>query len=141
MRERGMGPDATAMNSHIIAIVDDDALVRDGVQRLVNSMNFRTEQFPSPDRLFAFKDLQQVRCIICDVYGSGESTENLPDLLKSLGYEIPVIFMTALPSAAMRARLLGAGAIGVLAKPFHQSDMARSLRAALEGIRVPGNSC
>ena len=128
------------MDDYIITIVDDDALVRDGVQRLVNSMSFRTEQFPSPDHLLAFEDLHLVRCIICDVHSAGQTTENLLDRLKSLGYEIPVIFMTALPSAALRKRLLGAGAVCVLTKPFHQSEMARSLTAALEGVRAPGGS-
>jgi FixJ family two-component response regulator len=121
------------MDNNVIAIVDDDALVRDGLQRLVDSMNFRAEQFSSIDQFLTFKCLSEVRCVICDVETeSGDTTELLLHQLASIGHNIPIVFMTARPSAAMRARLLGAGALQVLTKPVHQSEMATCLTAALE---------
>jgi FixJ family two-component response regulator len=120
------------MDNHIIAIIDDDALVREGVQRLVSSMNFRAEEFSSTDHFLAFEYLDDVQCVICDVNTSGGVTEPLLHRLASTGYDIPIVFMTALPSAAMRARLMGAGAVCILTKPFHQNEMASCIAAALE---------
>lgn len=120
------------MDSQVIAIVDDDALVRDGVQRLVNSMNFRAEQFSSIDHFLAFEGLHDVRCVICDVQTGAGTAESLLHCLMSIAPDIPVVFMTARPTAALRTKLLGAGALHVLTKPFHQNEMASCIAAALQ---------
>jgi FixJ family two-component response regulator len=121
----------------IIAIVDDDTLVRESLQRLVNSLNFKAEQFSSPDALLAYENLHEVRCVICDVNISGGTTERFLQRLTSIGHHIPFVFMTALPSAALRARLMDAGAVCVLTKPFHQREIEMCLSAALEQSTRP----
>jgi len=115
----------------MIAIIDDDAFVRESVRRLVNSMNFKAEQFSSPDEFLRSEHLQHVRCIICDVQIAGDSTESFLNHLIAIGCDIPVVFMTALNDRAKEEQLLAAGAIGVMTKPFHQTEIADRIALAL----------
>jgi FixJ family two-component response regulator len=121
-----------SMNNSLIAIIDDDALVRMSVQRLVRSMNFKAAQFTSPDEFLESGYLQDVRCVICDVHIAGGSSELLQHRLTSIGYDIPIVFMTALPDRAKQEQMLAAGAICVLTKPFHQDEMASCIAAAFK---------
>ena len=116
----------------LIAIIDDDVLVRESLQRLVSSLNFRGEPFSSLDELLAFEYLHEVRCVVCDVNTPGGSNEFVLERLTAMGYRIPFVFMTARPSSPLRQRLMDAGAVCVLTKPFHQSEMTTCIAAALE---------
>jgi FixJ family two-component response regulator len=102
----------------IIAIVDDDALVREGVQRLVASLDFRCALFSALDEFLAFTRLDEVGCIVSDVKLADADAGSLPHRLSVLGRRIPVVFMTADPDPSLRTRLLATGAISVLDKPF-----------------------
>ena len=42
----------------------------------------------------------------------------LQDRLSGLGFEIPIIFITAYPDEAVRQRAMEAGAVAFLLKPF-----------------------
>jgi FixJ family two-component response regulator len=48
---------------------------------------------------------------------------------------VPFIFITAFPDESVRARVLKAGAIGFLAKPFAGPTLINCLATALEGNR------
>lgn len=120
------------MEDQIVAIIDDDALVRDGVMRLIRSMGYRAETFSSTEELLAIDDLRDISCIISDVISADGTTSRLQDLLASNGYDIPIIFMTGRLNPAVEMKLMAAGAVRVLAKPFNQNDMAFHIAAALK---------
>jgi FixJ family two-component response regulator len=117
------------VNDQIIAIIDDDSLVRDSVERLVRSMGYRARTFASTEEFLTSGLLDDVCCVISDVDLANGRASGLPDHLASIGYGIPVIFMTGRPA---RTVLVGVGAVQVLAKPFHQKDMAHHIAAALQ---------
>jgi FixJ family two-component response regulator len=57
----------------------------------------------------------------------------LQKYLFDLGFDIPIIFMTASPDETVRARALSAGAIGFLRKPFDLGPrLVDCLNAALD---------
>jgi FixJ family two-component response regulator len=129
------------MDNFMIAIIDDDAFVRESVRRLINSMNFKAEQFSSPDELLRSEHLQHVQCVICDVQIAGDSTEPFLNHLTAIGCDIPVIFMTALNDRAKEEQLLAAGAIGVMIKPFHQTEIADCIALALGRRDTQAGAC
>jgi len=120
------------VNDQIIAIVDDDALVRQSVQRLVRSMGFRADQYSSTEEFLGSASLPDVCCIISDVNLANGKASRLQAHLASIGYDLPVVFMTARKDRSVEAKLMQAGAIHVLAKPFSQDEMARCIAAALQ---------
>src|SRR5262249_39661646 len=106
-------------------------LVRDSVKRLVQSMGYRAEKFVSTEEFLATGSLRDTCCIISDVISADGTASRLQDLLTSIGYDIPVIFMTGRLSPAMKMMLMAAGAVHVLPKPFSQNDMAFHIASAL----------
>jgi len=63
----------------------------------------------------------------------GMSGVELQAILLDRGQRVPFIFITAFPDAAVRARVLKAGAVGFLTKPFDRLTFIKCLTAALEG--------
>jgi FixJ family two-component response regulator len=55
--------------------------------------------------------------------------------MRTQGYRVPFIFITAFPDESVRARALKAGAIGFLGKPFAGPALSKCLDIALEGHR------
>ena len=120
------------MEDRVIAIIDDDVFVRDSVNRLVRSMGYCAEKYSSTEEFLASSSLPDVRCIISDVNLADGTASRLQDRLASIGHDIPIIFMTARLDRAVETMLMKAGAVHVLAKPFHQNDMAFHIAAALQ---------
>ena len=129
-------------NQDIIAIIDDDAPVREGVKRLVYSLGYVARTFSSAEEFLASDFLRNVRCIISDVQMAGGGAF-LQNRLAAIGCSIPIVFMTALPNRTMKTTLLGAGATCVLSKPFHQDEMANCIAAVFEqpNTKAATNAC
>lgn len=117
-----------------IAVVDDDASVRDALSGLVRSMGMEAVGFMSADEFVAAPGHAQFDCVITDVQMAGMSGIALLELLRKQQAQLPVIVMTAHPSAGMRSLALAAGAVDFLAKPFSGNQMARSIEQALGAV-------
>ncbi len=109
----------------VIAIVDDDALIRASLAGLLRSFGFKTETFASADDLLA-NDPDRFACVVSDLQMPGTSGLELRRVLLARPRKVPVIIVTAFPE---RATDQPAGA-PVLAKPI---DTAR-LMACIEDV-------
>ena len=81
--------------------------------------------------------MDETSCVIADVQMSAMSGLDLLANMRTLGYYVPFIFITAFPDEGIRARALRAGAIGYLAKPFAAPSLIKCLDTALERHRGP----
>jgi FixJ family two-component response regulator len=63
---------------------------------------------------------------------TGLNGAELQSRLIADGYDMPVIFVTAFPEERIRARVLQAGAVGFLSKPFKDECLIGCLERALE---------
>jgi len=79
--------------------------------------------------------LNDTSCVIADVQMPVMSGVELLTLMRTQGYRVPFIFITAFPDESVRARVLKAGAIGFLAKPFAGPSLINCLDTALERHR------
>ncbi|RDJ22248.1 response regulator [Bosea caraganae] len=115
-----------------VAIVDDDASVRVATQNLVRSLGLAARSFASAEDFLASVRASPIDCVITDVQMDGLGGVELATALRSRGYDIPVIFITAFPDERVRARAMGAGGIGFLAKPFDSQQLIGFIELALQ---------
>jgi FixJ family two-component response regulator len=123
----------------LISIVDDDDTVRAATGSLLRSLGFETRTFASAESFLQSSSLSETRCLILDVQMPNMSGVELQDQLSHLGFDIPIIFMTAYPDEAVRARVLDAGAVCFLRKPIEIQGQrfVDCLYAALERHKGP----
>jgi FixJ family two-component response regulator len=88
----------------LIAVVDDDAAIREAVQSLLRSVGLRAEVFASAEDFSQSGPLQDMACLIVDVRMPGMSSLELQQQLTTARYPIPIIFITAHGDEETRAR-------------------------------------
>jgi FixJ family two-component response regulator len=115
----------------LISIIDDDALARDGIGALVESLGYNVITFASAQHFLESSMLAETTCLITDVQMPGLSGLELQEALQSQGYHTPVILVTAYPNEKHRIRALENGAIGFLSKPFDEESLIKCLIAAI----------
>lgn len=116
----------------MLAVVDDDASVRQPIGRLIRSFGFTVMVFASAEEFLHFGSLQDTSCLVLDMHMPGMSGLQLQSHLVAAGYRIPIIFITADPDERAHARALNAGAVDFLLKPFGDDALLRGIRSALK---------
>ena len=115
-----------------IAIIDDDAAVRETTGSLLRSLGYSTAKYASAEEFLKSGRMTETSCVVSDVRMPGMSGIELQAALKAQGHQVPIIFMTAFPEEAARERALGAGAYGFLTKPFAEKNLVDCIVAALQ---------
>ena len=115
----------------LISIVDDDSVVRGAIESLVTSLGFLARTFPSAEAFLQSGLVAETSCLISDIQLPDSSGVELVDRLANLGLSIPTIFITAYPDDAVRARVLEAGAVCFLHKPFEGQSLIQCIDNAL----------
>jgi FixJ family two-component response regulator len=123
----------------LIAVVDDDAAIREAVQSLLRSMGFRAEAFASAQDFLQSGRLPDTACLIVDVRMPRMSGLALQQQLTTAQCPIPIIFITAHGDAETRARALRGGAVAFLDKPFSDEALLQAVEAALPSARGDGS--
>ena len=124
-------------NRPLIAIVDDNALVRQSIKRLVGSEGIDAEIFASGNEFIEVLDERpgfRPECVILDMRMPG--LNGLQVQARRLG--IPVIFVTA--DIEIRKRAFASGAAAFFEKPFDVAVFVETLRSVL-GIQGCSERC
>jgi FixJ family two-component response regulator len=116
----------------MVAIVDDDDLMRTALQGLLKSAGLLALAFASADEFLRSGHQHDTACLITDIRMPGMSGLELQAQLNADHCRIPTIFITAHGDAKMRMQAMRAGAVEFLAKPFDDEALLESVRAALE---------
>lgn len=119
--------------SHVktIAIVDDDPSVRQATSSLIRSLGMQATTFASAEDYLAALETSAVDCLITDVQMDGIGGVELSQILRDRGNATPIIFITAFPDERIRERVMAAGAIGFLGKPFEGQMLIDCIETAL----------
>jgi FixJ family two-component response regulator len=115
----------------MISIIDDDVSMRNATRRLVKSLGLNADTFASAEEFLQSERVNDTACVITDMQMSGLSGAELQRLLIAQGVDTPIIFITAFPEENLRRRVLDAGAVGFLSKPFDEGCLISCLKAAL----------
>jgi len=116
-----------------VAVVEDDVSVREATKHLLRLLGYAAASFASAEDFLSSGCVNDTSCLITDVHLPGMSGVELQSRLTSDGHRMPVIFITAFPDEAVRARVLGRGALCYLSKPLEHQTLIAWLDEALKG--------
>jgi FixJ family two-component response regulator len=125
-------------NGSVISIIEDDESVRLALKSLLNSIGLATHLFGSAEEFLQSTYVSETSCLILDVQMPGMGGVELQRVLISRGLSTPIIFITAFPEERIRARVLEAGAICFLSKPFDERVLLDCLASALKRKKDAG---
>ena len=115
----------------LVSVVEDDQFFRESMRRLMRSLGYVVEAFPSAADFLASPRLGETACLIADVHMPAMTGLELYRHLIDAGYAIPTILVTAYPDDDVRARALNNGVVCYLRKPVDEKHLMRCLRTAL----------
>jgi FixJ family two-component response regulator len=121
----------TPRENKLVAIVDDDDLMRSALHGLLKSVGLPAQTFASSEEFLKSGQQHQTACLIADIRMPGMSGLELQAKLNADRCRIPTIFITAHGDEKMRMQALRAGAVEFMAKPFDDEALLESVRAAL----------
>ena len=116
-----MTPDAP-----VVFVVDDDSSVRDSLRRLITSVGFIVEVFPSAQAFMRARRPDAPGCLVLDVRLPGLSGLDLQRELADTEAALPIVFLTGHGDIPMSVRAMKAGAVEFLTKPFREQDLLGS---------------
>ena len=122
------------VKANLISLVDDDESIRRTMTLLIQSFGFEAAVFDSAETFLKSRQLHETSCLIVDVQMPGMNGLQLQSHLASLGYKIPIIFITAYDSNESRQQAMQAGAVAFLSKPFSDELLLETLRTTLRAI-------
>ena len=115
----------------LVSVVEDDQHFRESMRRLLRSLGYPVEAFPSAADFLASPRLVETACLIADVNMPAMTGVELYKHLIDAGHAIPTILVTAYPNDLDRARALDDGVVCYLRKPVDEQHLIRCLHAAL----------
>ncbi len=124
------------MMRETVFIVDDDAAICEGLSNLLDSVGILTEQYASAEEFWEGWNDSRAGCILLDARLPGASGVEFQDQLRKMGIGLPIIFMTAHGDVPMVRRVMKAGAIEFLTKPFQKQELLHAVKQAFEQDRA-----
>ena len=125
------------LNASLVSVVEDDQFFRESMRRLMRSLGYSVEAFPSAADFLASPRLLETACLIADVHMPAMTGLELNRHLIDAGYAIPTILVTAYPDDDVRARALTDGVVCYLRKPVDEKHLMRCLHTALQSDDPP----
>jgi FixJ family two-component response regulator len=116
----------------VIAIVDDDPSVREGLSSLIRSAGLQIETFASAQEFLARPGAEAPSCLVLDLQLPGLSGLDLQKRMAEVGLEIPIVFLTGHGNIPASVQAMKAGAVEFLTKPFDEQDLLQAIQEAIE---------
>jgi FixJ family two-component response regulator len=119
-----------------VFIVDDDESIREGLCNLLEAVGITAKSYSTAEGFSAHWSETMAGCLLLDARLPGISGVEFQERLRKLGIGIPVIFMTAHGDIPMVRKVLKAGAIEFLTKPFQKEELLLAVEQAFAFDRV-----
>lgn len=114
-----------------VFVVDDDAGIRESIGALLETVGLATRLFESPEAFLRATPPDVQGCLILDVSLPGMNGLELQRQLRTAGFHIPIIFLTAYGDIPMTVAALKSGAVEFFTKPFDDQALIDAIRQAL----------
>ena len=124
------------MTRETVFIVDDDAAICEGLSNLLDSVGIVTEHYASAELFWESWDNSRAGCMLLDARLPGATGVEFQERLRGMGIGLPIIFMTAHGDVPMVRKVMKAGAIEFLTKPFQKQELLHAVGQAFEQDRA-----
>ena len=116
---------------NLIGIVDDDEAVGRALGRIIKLSGHDVRVMVSSDECLELAQTEHLDCLVLDVVMPGMNGMELLTKLRTLGKDIPTVFITADDRADYKNEAISLGCIAVLQKPFDADLLLSSIARAL----------
>jgi FixJ family two-component response regulator len=120
----------------IVFVVDDDAVVRDSIEDLLQSVGLEVRLFASPEEFIRTRRPDVPACLVLDVRLPEQSGLDFQRELIGTDHELPIVFITGHGDIPMSVRAMKSGAVEFLTKPFRDQDLIDAIQAAIARDRA-----
>jgi FixJ family two-component response regulator len=120
----------------IVFVVDDDASVREALQRLIRSAGLSVEAFASAEEFLSRPRADAPSCLLLDVRLPHLSGLDVQRRMAEAHNEIPIVFITGHGDIPTTVRAMKAGAVEFLTKPLVEGDVLESVQQAIARDRA-----
>ena len=115
----------------LIHVVEGDEALRTALLRLLGAAGYDARGYASTADFLLQPLPDRPGCLLLDVGLLGPSGLDVQAALSRQGNTLPVVFLTGRVDAAMKARVIEAGAVDVLSKPVERGSLLGALKRAL----------
>jgi FixJ family two-component response regulator len=116
----------------VVFIVDDDISVRESLELLVRTENWKPETFASAQEFLDHPRTPVPNCLILDLSLPGLNGLELQKRLALERTEVPIIFITGYGDIPKTVQAMKAGAVEFLTKPLNTDVLVSAIGKALE---------
>jgi len=124
------------MERTTIGVVDDDAGVRRGLERLLGACGYHVETYESAAQFLDHAGMNTADCIVLDVRMPGMSGFDLHQRLVRDRYQLPTIFITAHAGPGAAPATHAGHAPRLLMKPVGEDELLTAIQDALQDTPV-----
>ena len=129
-------PDNSTAEKETVFIVDDDESIREGLTNFLEAVGIEAKSYSTAEGFSAQWSEAMAGCLLLDARLPGISGVEFQERLRKDGVKIPVIFMTAHGDIPMVRKVMKAGAIEFLTKPFQKEELLKAVEQAFTSDRA-----
>ena len=116
----------------IVYIIDDDQAMVESLSWIIESIGLKAKSYTKPQTFLEEYNPQQHGCMLLDIRMPGISGPELQSKLNENNTPcLPIIFISGHGDVPLAVRVMKAGAIDFLAKPFNDQVLIESINKAL----------
>lgn len=116
----------------VVHVVDDDASMREALDRQLTLLGFEVRQYASAGEFLLAWSVDEPGCLLLDVRMPGPSGLDLQLALARRSDAPPVVFLTGHGDIQMSVLAIRRGAVDFLTKPVQREALLAAVTAALE---------
>lgn len=120
----------------IVYVVDDDQAMVESLTWVIESVGLKAKSYTRAQEFLDAYDPLQHGCILLDVRMPGMSGPELQARLNNINATIPIIFISGHGDVPLAVRVMKAGAVDFLTKPFNDQVLLESINKALRMDKI-----
>ena len=122
-----------SLTEPIVYVIDDDQAMVESLIWIIESIGLKTKSYTHPQDFLEAHYPQQHGCLVLDVRMPGISGPELQTRLNSSEETpaLPIIFISGHGDVPLAVRVMKAGAVDFLTKPFNDQILLESINKAL----------
>src|SRR5579859_7191972 len=129
-------PEISTAEKETVFIVYDDESIREGLSNFLEAVGIEAKSYSTAEGFSAHWSEAMAGCLLLDARLPGISGVEFQEQLRKEGVKIPVIFMTAHGDVPMVRKVMKAGAVEFLTKPFQKEELLHAVEQAFASDRA-----